>query len=132
MKVVDLPLPLLNYWIARALDLPVDRDGDNLRWTGSVPDEFAAMVKWETDTGRPLDFIGDLALGHAVIEWIWISIERPSQGQTVPTWRAVTDWRGSQKPHEFQGPVSAFGPSGIIAAMRALVMATFGERVPKS
>ena len=75
---------------------------------------------------------GNLALGHAVIEWIWISIERPSQGQTVPTWRAVTDWRGSQKPHEFQGPVFAFGPSGIIAAMRALVMATFGERVPKS
>lgn len=132
MKVGELPLPLLNYWVARSLNLPVVFEGGEVVLNGDVPEDFTVNVGWddlEPGKVRGLDFVGDKALGHSVIEWIGISIERPVQNQTIRNWRAVADWRGAKIAHKFQGPVSATGKTALIAAMRALVAATQGGSV---
>ncbi len=133
MLLSDLPLPLLNYWVARALSLPVVFENGDVLWDGEVPADFAAIAGWELEPGetRSLNFAEDRALGHSVIEWIGISLERPTRGQSKRVWRAVTDWRGLKTTYQYRGPESAIGNTALLAAMRSLVTATFGQTVPE-
>ena len=133
MKVAELPPHLLTYWVAGALSLPVAMEHGDVVWTRAVPAEFAARVGWVLEPGevRRLDFVGDRALGHSIVEWIGISLERPSPGQAQRLWRAVTDWRRKTTPHQWHGPAAEQGETALIAAMRALVAATFGRAVPE-
>lgn len=68
----------------------------------------------------------------------WITLERPSKGQTVPMWRAIADTktmnarRRSQPMLPGMTPVehtvvSAWGETYALAAMRAFAMSFLGE-----
>lgn len=59
----------------------------------------------------------------------WVGVERPSKGQTIPLWRAVTDSKIPPKPHEFQGVVAASGETLGIAVCRAIVLSRCGKVV---
>ncbi|MND11831.1 hypothetical protein D3C87_616340 [compost metagenome] len=131
MQVADLENELLNYWVAKALSLPVVFDGA-VHWDGEVPASFEKMIGRALEPGEApsLDFVGDKALGHSVIEWIGVTVERPIPNQVTRRWRAVADWRGERVSHRFCGPESCIGETALIAAMRVVVAVTFGKTVP--
>ncbi|MBA8782519.1 MULTISPECIES: hypothetical protein [Aeromonas] len=129
MKVEDLSMAELNFWAGRALGLPVVLQGDEVRLIGPIPAECEPHLGPYISDQRPLDFVGDPALGHVVIEWIGFNLTRPTTHQRERRWWAVTDWRGENRAHVWQGPVSACGSTVSLAVMRALVEATFGASI---
>lgn len=59
----------------------------------------------------------------------WIGVERPSNGQTPPQWRAVTDNKTAPDSMRFNPVVSAWGASLGMAVCRALVLSRIGKTV---
>lgn len=59
----------------------------------------------------------------------WVSVERPSKGQSTPTWKAVTDRKRPEKPHVFNPVAAARGESLGVALCRAIVLSHCGDTV---
>jgi hypothetical protein len=65
--------------------------------------------------------------GHEVIEDNWIGLDRPKRGQTPPVWRALAEFKGDRLFNPMGNVVSVYGPTALIAAMRAKVGSVYGE-----
>lgn len=67
--------------------------------------------------------------GEAVqaIKRRFIGIDRPSDGQKAPTWRAVADFKGKQKPFAPTWVVSASAKTLETAVFRCVVKSVFNE-----
>ncbi len=59
----------------------------------------------------------------------WITVERPSRGQAVPTFRCVADYAGPRKPFQHLAVVSSYSPVFEEAVIRCFVASRLGEAV---
>lgn len=112
----------LALWVARAEGLDVRKQGmDSWIWIGGYPNGVANYI-----TGRFAPRYApheDWAQGGPLIEKHKISIKYCSG--SVKLWQAETGF----ELHVSHGQV-AFGPTSLIAAMRALVASVYRETVP--
>jgi len=67
--------------------------------------------------------------GIDIIDNGWIGLDRPSLGQTPPVWRALADFKGERRLNPLMNVVDAFGPTALIAAMRAKVASIYGDSI---
>lgn len=123
LKVAELTGAKLAEWVARAQGWRIENDeGEIVCW-----DPLGGVHSFGQFGYRP-----DLnwADGGPIIDIARIGLERPSNGQTVPLWRALADYTGKRKPNKFYGPEAKWGETALIAAMRAFVASKFGGTVP--
>ncbi len=59
----------------------------------------------------------------------WISVERPSNGQRVPTFRCLTNYTGKRKPYEPIYVVTAHSSDLPEAVIRCFVASRFEEKL---
>jgi hypothetical protein len=110
-------------------------DGNSLIWAmclalGQSPVMAATGIAYRSDHGSWVypRFTSDSEAGELMASE-WVSAERPSKGQSTPTWRAVTDSKRPEKPHVFNQVASATGESLGVAVCRAIVLSHCGDTV---
>ena len=110
-------------------------NGDALIWAmcvalGHAPVVAATGIAYRIDHGSWVypRFTSDSEVGE-LMSLEWVSVERPSKGQSIPTWRAVTDSKRPEKPHVFNAVASATGESLGVAVCRAIVLSRCGVTV---
>ncbi len=110
MKTAELKGTLLDYWVAKAEGMDPQAEWLVPTWNFS----WRAATPRGTFTSAGTRFSGDWAVGGPIIEREGISLAPAPTG-----WHAT--W--PERPNE------AEGPTPLIAAMRALVAAKFGDDV---
>lgn len=90
--------------------------------------ESGICYKAKDDTWVYPNFTNDSEVG-ALMSAHWISVERPSHGQTPPRWRAVTESKMPKRPFIFNGVVSVYGETLGVAVCRAIVLSYLGNNV---
>jgi len=117
MKVSELTPPLLDHWVARAEGLTLKGRWwcrDSKEWC--TVEHFAPSARW--------------AVGGPIIERERIAFAQlvAAFHQNLGRWEAHVDGQVAQG--ELSGSACGFGPTQLIAAMRAHVASKFGEEVP--
>lgn len=110
-------------------------NGNALTWAmcvalGYSPVVAATGIAYKSDHGSwvyPM-FTSDSEVGE-LMSSEWVSVERPSRGQRIRTWRAVTDSKRPEKPLVLSWVASAAGESLGIAVCRAIVLSHCGDTV---
>jgi hypothetical protein len=111
---------LLDYWVARASDLPNPRVDDGLCWIEVPPCDGKGSGAAEAAYSPTSDW------EHAgpLIEALQISIERANMVPGEPLKYYARAGTGAYRTR------SMFGPTHLVAAMRAVVNRKFGDTVP--
>lgn len=115
-KVSELEGALLDYWVLKALGEPAGisrRDGYSFAETRQ---RWSPFSEW-----KRISFVSNWANAGPIIERQSISFYKTA-GQT-----AGMEWCASADRHVL---TSWYGPTPLIAAMRAYVARKFGEEVP--
>ena len=110
-------------------------DGAALIWAmclalGHSPEVAATGVAYKDDHGSWVypRFTSDSEVGELMTKEC-IGVERPSKGQTVPLWRAITDKKTQTKYQSRFEVVSAYGETLGVAVCRAIVLSRCGSTV---
>lgn len=133
VKVAELEGLELDYWVARAIGyLHLGAIGVNHRTTDGTPYcLFGYNDWWKTPEGEylcgpcygaPDAYSTDWSQGGPLLErhHIWLSDD--DDGIWTASFPPHIDANGKQRIH--------FGPTPLIAAMRAIVASVYGEEVP--
>ena len=98
-----------------------------------VRESHTADTEWGIlDEGvlEPLpDYLGDEIKVLRMLKKERIGLERPSNGQTVPMWRAITDIKHAPRNYDLKRVVDAWGETVELAALKVYVMSYLGTVV---
>jgi hypothetical protein len=114
MKVSELSGPTLNEWVARALGLRVEK-----RFRMEVRGEITVLADGDSTCGVP-HYSSDWREAGPILERQCISIVSLAHETRRDDWVARIGIEGS-----------LYGPTPLIAAMRAFVSSRFGDEVPE-
>jgi hypothetical protein len=129
MKVEDLEGALLEYWVARAEGIPAETLVIAMAPAGDKQTCSQRSIIGGQEFRSRLDYTSNWGSGGPIIERERINLEFMDQAG----WLAdLSEWNEGWMVEHLKDIAAQYGPTPLIAAMRAYVASKFGDAVEDS